>query len=267
MVSPSVTVVYCTDHATARPMRVSAALALHSLAEGSRLHIHVVHKGLHVKDAGKLVAALDRQDREYTLSLHRLDEHPYEELPRFHGSLMPYAILHLPDYVSIEEAERPILYLDSDTLPFQDLTAVNETDLNGHALGAVCWDMTAGNAQERQLFETLGIESETPVFNTGVVLIDASAWREKRITERCLSIGAAHRADVVGDQTLLNAVLAGDFAQLPWRFNVRLGPSSAPWTPTRGGIAHFVGRKKPWTPFARHGNVRLWRKALEIVGE
>ena len=67
---------------------------------------------------------------------------------------------------------------------------------------------------------SLGLAPETPYFNNGLTVIDRSAWTQGELGERTLRFIAANpKLCLRFEQSALNALLKGDFAQLSPRFN------------------------------------------------
>ena len=108
-----------------------------------------------------------------------------------------------------------VLYLDCDTLPLEDLSALEQFDLKGCPL-AMAQEPTARHSRKREL----GLAPEQPYFNAGVLLIDLDRWRaegtEKTVLDYYREKGGALLAP---DQDALNGALAGHICPLPPRYN------------------------------------------------
>ena len=108
-----------------------------------------------------------------------------------------------------------VLYLDCDTLPLEDLSALEQFDLKGCPL-AMVQEPTARHSRKREL----GLTPEQPYFNAGVLLIDLDRWRaegtEKTVLDYYREKGGALLAP---DQDALNGALAGHICPLPPRYN------------------------------------------------
>ena len=108
-----------------------------------------------------------------------------------------------------------VLYLDCDTLPLEDLSALEQFDLKGCPL-AMAQEPTARHSRKREL----GLTPEQPYFNAGVLLIDLDRWRaegtEKTVLDYYREKGGALLAP---DQDALNGALAGHICPLPPRYN------------------------------------------------
>ena len=164
-----------------------------------------------------------------------------------------YLRLALP--AAFAGAYRRLLYLDSDVfVQGGDFAALMDLDLGGAAVAAVRDNIqwrTRGRRPEE--FRRMGLPA-APYCNSGVLLLDVEAYREQRVLERCLDFARAHPDDLLLDQSLLNLVLRGDWAELAPAWN---------WQYTRASmlfegieevhIVHFIGPKKPW----KHAGGRL----------
>ncbi|TQS70330.1 glycosyltransferase family 8 protein [Rhodobacteraceae bacterium] len=157
-----------------------------------------------------------------------------------------YLRLALPDALA-EDYDR-ILYLDADILvQGGDFSALLDSDLGGHAIGAV-----RDNIQWRTpnrtppQFKLLGLPT-APYFNSGLLLIDPAKYRAKDLLNACISLGRAETARMIRhDQNLLNAALQGDWAELSPLWNWQYSFSARFYADVQGPhILHFIGQK-PW---------------------
>lgn len=158
-----------------------------------------------------------------------------------------YLRLALPDALGAEYDR--ILYLDSDiAVRGGDVGALLDVDLRGAPLAAVRDNMqwrTPGRRHEQ--FRRFGWPA-APYFNSGLLLIDCAAWQAADLTARAVALGRAERERLVGhDQTLLNCVLRGAWAELPptwnWQYTWATRHFEAMEDPN---IVHFIGPAKPW---------------------
>lgn len=159
-----------------------------------------------------------------------------------------YLRLALPD--AFEGDYRRILYLDADIhIQRGDFAGLLDMPMGDHAVAAVR-DNSQWRAPGRRprQFRRLGLP-HAPYFNAGVMLIDVARWRAAGIAERAIALGTAERDRMIRhDQNLLNAVLRGDWAELPptwnWQYTRASNLFEAMADPN---IVHFIGPKKPWS--------------------
>ncbi|MFO1208577.1 MAG: glycosyltransferase family 8 protein [Amaricoccus sp.] len=159
-----------------------------------------------------------------------------------------YLRLALPE--AFEGQYERVLYLDSDIfVQGGDFGALLGVDMGARALAAVRDNIqwrTPGRRPEE--FRRLGLPG-APYFNAGVMLLDVEAFNRQRILGRCLAFADAHPGSLLrNDQSLLNLVLRGDWAELAPRWNWQYTRASMLYEATEGAnVIHFIGGKKPWT--------------------
>ena len=152
--------------------------------------------------------------------------------------------------------EEPFLYLDADTIACADLSPLLNFDIAGGIGAAV---ENPGNGD----YAGLGLSPDSPYMNSGVLLIDPTAWNSNRISERALEFAESFPHLIRwADQCAINAVSVGRLTPLPPHFNVQHSFFSdwnergikartfsheeaiaARLNPT---ILHYSGSTKPW---------------------
>jgi lipopolysaccharide biosynthesis glycosyltransferase len=145
-------------------------------------------------------------------------------------SLDAYSRLFAPRLVG-EEVER-LIYLDLDTLVRVDIRSFWDIDLSGHTLGAV-----RDEYYEQQ-------EGRSPLFNSGVLLIDVKRWKERKVEEQVLSEVRHGTGGIVAlaDQDDLNTVLHDDWQILDPSWNLMCSDIlSGKIDYHEGKILHFNG--------------------------
>lgn len=142
-----------------------------------------------------------------------------------------------------------ILYLDTDIhVQGGDLSRLLAIDLQGAPVAAVRdnpqWRSPARMPTD---FRALKLP-HAPYFNSGVLLIDTAIWRAHDLNERLRAFASIHAAHLQRhDQTLLNAVLRGDWAELSPVWNWQYSTASRLHEAMIGAnIIHFIGPNKPW---------------------
>ncbi len=146
-----------------------------------------------------------------------------------------------------------ILYLDGDTWPLGDPTALLDVPLADGALAAAedqCFFFSRETGPTgdriRSYFARLGLEREAGYFNSGVLLADATTWR--RLGAEAFAFFRANTAlCLYHDQSALNAVVGSRRVRLSPRWN--FAGSYYDWgvqdTP-QPHVVHFCGGGKPW---------------------
>ena len=168
---------------------------------------------------------------------------PYISKTTFARLLLPYC---LPKGIS------KVLYLDSDILVLGDLTALWETDLEGHAFGAVVDSHSSINAERLGITGGIAGQSDSlngEYFNAGVLLIDLAKWRQDRLSDKAIDYLTANPDSRLADQDALNIASGGHWKRLDPRWNCLHHPSDGfnkmP-AANRPSIVHYAGSGKPW---------------------
>lgn len=151
-----------------------------------------------------------------------------------------------------------ILYLDCDIIVNGSLNELFNIDLEGKAVAAVA-DIYAFS-DERQ--NNLSYPPTAGYFNSGVLLMNLSYWRELKIGEQCLKYLTANYDKLsANDQDVLNAVLWDKKVSLPLQYNYQIQFLSSYFfnlqTPDMQQeilktfehplIVHFAYAIKPWS--------------------
>lgn len=189
-----------------------------------------------------------------------------------------------PDYISPATLARlllpsllagvdKVLYLDIDISVLGDLRPLWDTDLTGYsaALAESFW------TKYKDYKPVVGLKPNEPYYNAGVMLIDLASWREHGISEHFLNYYHAEKKRLeYADQDVINHCLRGRIKTLHPQWNVPTGLEN--WRPghtlTFGKdeheqaveapkIAHYTGRKKPWSRSCRHPLANHFRRAAK----
>lgn len=142
-----------------------------------------------------------------------------------------------------------LLYLDGDIF-FQrgDIAALLGADLHGAPIGAVLdtkqWHKPHRPARD---ITALGLPS-APYFNSGVLLIDVAQFNADQVGSQITALIAARGHDLQWhDQTALNAVLGGNWAQMPVQWNYQYSHKTMLLAAQFDVcLFHFIGRRKPF---------------------
>lgn len=262
------TIVVGSDDRYAIGLAVTLYSTLVHLADGLTLTIIVVDGGMSTDSRRRLERVVKRANSKASLEWHNADTAIFDGLKTSKwGSTANYLRLLIPDIVS--ETVELAVYLDSDLMVRSDISDLWSPDSShgGRAIEAV------GDFHHRkirtvfgeQACRQLGIDPDTPYFNSGVLVIDVGLWRTEEIPAKAIEFVRKH-GDVMrhSDQDALNAVLLGRWHALDDRWNVMLASLERFLSMTAvdskerdtkrfellegGRIYHFTGPKKPWKP-------------------
>lgn len=174
------------------------------------VHIHLFNRQVD----SKLIVRLQKIILRYNAKIteHHLLEASYRELPaKDYKSLDAYSRLFAPRMVT-GDVER-LIYLDIDTIVRADLSPLINMDIQGNTIAA---------SRDKEYEKG---EGKSPLFNSGVMLIDVKRWRERKIEEQVLLEIRHSPGGIVplADQDDLNEILHNDWLELPLEWNAMCG--------------------------------------------
>jgi lipopolysaccharide biosynthesis glycosyltransferase len=238
------------------------------------LHIYIIHESLDPEERCRLVLYLD--SFLTSVSLIQVDSSLLGEFPVFgHISIATYFRLLLPSVLPLLISR--VLFLDSDIVIIGPLDELWNTAMNNYPVAAVT-DRNLDMQRKR-----LGMASEAPYFNAGVMLIDLDQWRNERILERGIDF-AKSNADKLDnwDQDVLNHLFENRVQLVHQRWNAmsHLWGLDPAWIKAQGGLTieeqeahdnpaviHFAGGgfAKPWNYNCPHPRKADYRQVLSLT--
>jgi lipopolysaccharide biosynthesis glycosyltransferase len=181
------------------------------------------------------------------------------------GDLTSYGRLLLQDYILEDSA----LYLDADLVVEVDVLSLDGFDFQGKAIAAINAGAMRYALDNSFLCNEIGLDPDISVFNSGILLFNLKMWRKKDIKCQCMNFAESYSDKLIShDQTVLNALFAGNFAYLPEQFNTAWYANiNRPIN--KKAILHFVGSPKPWDIFGRylHKGFPVWYSYLDAEWE
>lgn len=168
-----------------------------------------------------------------------------------------------------------ILYLDTDILITESIKELETIEFNEHIALAAVKDLTRHDDYKR-----LGIDETKHIyFNSGVMLLNLTYWREHSIGQKCLDLLVKHSIQYkFPDQDALNVACEGRVIYLHPRYNcitsffaqrefiearVREEEIANVIEATRNpAIVHFTWPSKPWHKGGFVPKRELWMQAL-----
>lgn len=196
------------------------------------------------------------------------------------GSLSQYARLLVSS--EIPDAFGRILYLDCDTIICKSIRELWNLDMKEKTVAALM------DAFSKHYRTNIGLSPDDVMFNSGVMLIDMTRWREKCYEDKLLRFIQLHNGRIQqGDQGVLNAILSDDVYCFEPKFNsvtifydftyedmliYRKPPTFYTKEEIQGAIEnpfiiHFTTSflsRRPWMKGSRHKYVGLWLNYKEM---
>ena len=270
------------------PISVAVFSLLRSADPTSPLSIYIAH------DAGFVARGAPDRIREIVArfpfaSVHFVNIEPLLErhretltAPKMKWPLMVWAWCFCTEL--FPEVTGNLVFLDWDTLVFQDLAPLYDMDLA--AEGMIEAAVSESPREHRPYLVAAGWpESAGPSINYGVQVIDTEAYRREHVKERMLEWYAKYKSIAVcAEQDALNAVCGDRIKRIPIKYNFYASwidriPKHNPFNPrwrihaTRDvlegaahpAIVHFIGHKKPWLKGYRSFR-RDYRRIMRELG-
>lgn len=179
------------------------------------------------------------------------------------------------DLPEILRRETRLLYLDSDMICRGDLRPLWQAPLQGKLIGAV---EDAGYVENR-LNQMQIAYHHRRYFNSGLMLMDLTAWRQHRISQQVKAFIKVRATQLrYHDQDALNAILVDRWLPLHPKYNAQsklLWRQQQHFDPTvehQNTVArsspvliHYAGFRKPWHPEIWHPATAAYQAYQPIV--
>lgn len=275
--------VLASDENFVMPLAVTLFSVVKNLKPSRKLRITILDGGIGESSQVKLVQLIQSVKKTVEIHFKKVDYSNIKDLFTTKWlNFSTYYRLFIPEV--LPETVTKAIYLDCDIIVNRCIGELWDVELGDQVLGAVDLmgvGMVSDSSGLPEIYQELGLEPKTPMFNAGILLINLRQWREENISVRVFEFTRRFSAYLrYADQDGLNAVLAGNWKRLDPRWNVQLGaiynygawPESAhkvtyrAWASTSvtdAFIWHFVSHRKPWNammtnPSRQHFDRYLW---------
>lgn len=251
-----VPVVFAVNNGYAPYLYVSLMSLIKYTAPNEIYQIYVLHTGLEkkhierIEDLGRDNVHVECKNVEKSMQGIKIKGSVHLTVETCYRLLIPELF---PQYLRM-------LYIDSDTLILSDVAELYYSNLSGKTIGAV-HDVVCTYLEEYYA-QHVGMNVEEG-FNAGILVIDMTKFREKRIREKCIGwliedSKNSERKYVYMDQDVLNLALRHEVCFLEsewnfqWQYLWRLETILPEYLDNyikdskKARIIHYAGDKKPW---------------------
>lgn len=174
------------------------------------------------------------------------------------GDRTTYGRILIPDLIQHER----VLYLDTDLIIDTDVLELSNIQIGDASIAAIGGGGMKYSLEQNFYINKLGLSNETTSFNAGVLMINIPAWKKYAVKDKLFALADKYPDELLAaDQTLLNALFAGNFFRLPAKYNVAWYANKKP-VMDKDAIFHFVGSPKPWDYFGKylHTGYQKWNQ-------
>jgi len=217
-----IVVVFCADDNFATLLAVALQSMMHHALPRTAIDLYILDSGISSENKQWIIRIAAVDDRSVRIQWVKPD------LDRFRGieikrglTHATYLRLQIPEI--LPETCRKAIYMDSDILIRTDLSRLWETEMEDKMVLAVRDPCTPSVSAQRGIseFRKLGLRSDTPYFNAGIMVLNLHEWRTKQVCEQALRYVSEFGPLMhCNDQEALNAVIAGNWGELDPRWNV-----------------------------------------------
>ncbi|HEC1773123.1 TPA: glycosyltransferase family 8 protein, partial [Campylobacter lari] len=280
----SIPVVFSSSEKYAKYLSVCLASIKKNSSNTTNYDIVILDNGIHPETKTKLLNFINFNNfslRFYDMHTHfkQFNQNESDFYFTDNLSISTYYRFFVPD---IFKNYKKIIFIDADTLVFEDLKYLYKTDLNNHILGAVHdygisaffkiadWVRSCINNTTKNTFS---------YFNAGVLLFNVEKARIENFTNKILKLNAItpNEHKILYDQDILNNYFKGNIEFLDPRWNVLLNVVNAmyllydfeknkfseyKYSLQNPYILHFAG-DKPWNNLSVYHANTWWNYAKQ----
>ncbi|MEC4985056.1 MAG: glycosyltransferase family 8 protein [Oscillatoria sp. PMC 1068.18] len=277
-------IVCAADDRYAMPLTVAVRSVLANLKSYPQVKLFLIDGGISPENKEKFLQSLNPEQIE----LHWLqpDQSKLTKMKvKGHVSLASYYRLLIPEL--LPGSLQKVIYLDSDLVVNADIGKLWNIDVGDYYLLAV-QDLGVpyvGCPVGLLNYQELGYPADYKYFNAGVLVINLQKWREENIGKKVINYIQENLEFVRWwDQDGLNAVLAGKWGELDYKWNQQppiYGYGEPSWKPSplkkelseevcqdiidNPYIVHYVTSRKPWRYDSLHPRRDLFFHYLDMT--
>jgi lipopolysaccharide biosynthesis glycosyltransferase len=240
-----------------------AGVAMVSICENNAdvaIHFWIFTQELSIEHKDKLTGIAKKYSKEITIvdvNIKDLEGTPYISAYK----LAAYFRLLLPALLPVEIEK--VIYLDCDLIVRKSLTELWHTDISQYSCGAVIEQL----CDDIVNYNRLDYKPESGYFNTGLLLINLTYWRENQTGIKAIEwLRSNHEKCWFADQDALNVVLHDTILWLHPKYNVQpqmwfeyqfMRIRKELWKEVAEAaeapvVVHYVSPDKPWNKECSH---------------
>ncbi len=246
--------------------------SLHISHPGEPVALYLMHSGI----PEQMLSMLQKQCQTFEIELCpvQISSSIFRNAPvtRQYPQEMYYRLLapHL-----LPSKIHRVLYLDPDILVMNSLRPLWETDLRGNLFAAASHK---GKTELVHNINQVRLGTESKYFNSGVLLIDMDAGRQKMIPEEIFRYAEEHaKGLLLPDQDIFNALYGNRTLELDdtlWNYDARnynayllrsAGVCDLDWVLSHTALLHFCGKSKPWQTRYIHRFGILYKHYIQLT--
>lgn len=242
----------CANDRFAPGLQIAALSLLKTVDDLVTPHFHILDAGLSRDHRDTFVSKISelKTDAQVRFLTPPEDRFRTVKIRRYHFA--SYLRLALPEILhEIDE----VMYLDADTIVFEDITTLFRQFRLGNNPLAACpdWETTRPSQDSLEIATECKVVGVSTYFNAGVMVLNLNALRENDFTNRSLDLlSRLGQYASFADQSALNALLANQWTAIDQNWNTPSWAFDGKARAVPPGIVHFTNRApwitRTWTP-------------------
>lgn len=205
-------ILYQSSSAYAIPAAVSMCSLLENNKDIDNIKFWFIDVGLTDEDKEGLLTLVERYGRSVEFLASKQTDKLLSDagVELWSGS---YATFYKIFTCCSLEGVDQLLYIDADTIVIGSLKPLVDYDFENFALAMV------GSGMTDAVKDYLSIPN---YFNAGIIFFNITYWREHNVVDKfveAINHGNSEKLTMIGDETLINAVLKGNIKKLPLKYN------------------------------------------------
>ncbi|HEV7333484.1 MAG TPA: glycosyltransferase family 8 protein [Flavisolibacter sp.] len=260
-------IVCAGDNNFALPMAVMLHSLFRNASKAAGYKVYIISDGITPGNRKKLEAVIRRSRKQVDVVWKEAEEY----LDRIKNFVVQdryprttYLRLFIPEIV--DAGLDRVIYLDGDMVVEQDIVALWETDMSDNILLAVqdfLWTTVSSQGALAKTYRQLGLEPETPFFNTGMYLMNVARYKENNVSQKACDYLEQYPEHInFVDQDALNAAVLGQCGLLDPKWNVQIITINDFGQHTEMDALQLIARRKDLlnNPYILHynGHVKPW---------
>lgn len=253
----TINIVLATDGNYAQHATVAMASVLCNTQLPQRLHFFIIDDGIDENNKQKMQSSVI--DLGGAISFLNTQEVDLNDV-YVSGNLTKAAYYRLAIPKLLPNIVSKVIYLDCDLLVLKDIVQLWKLDLHGKPIAATeDFGILSSSKKSAEKAKNLVWKAEFSYFNSGVMIIDVSQWRQQNFADGLLQL-VCERKFRHHDQDALNYFFMNNWAKMPLEWNVippifnmplRIAMNStfrakALNALKKIAIIHYAGGYKPW---------------------
>ncbi len=245
-------IVYATDHNFVFICAVSVASLVKQKKDNDRVIVHILTDDTLIEEDIGLFKKLENEYKNTDIIIHNIVDDIIESVDMSNAYLNKMTFYRLLIPTVLHDVDKCV-YLDADTLVFDNLISLMKYDIDNQYLAVV-----KDEGIKRVPYNNIGNFDLDNYFNAGVMLMNLERIRKYNLKELFFSL-----IDIewpFRDQDILNKTCAGEVLFLDKKFNqfsYSIKPEDKPV------VAHFLGDAgmRPWQYLTANKGKEWWQMA------